>query len=402
MKKKLLIICFILAMSLLGACSKTETKETGLQETTTEGTTETESTQATVEETTDNTVTTEEVKTENKSEEPSKQTMSIKEFEKLLSEQPVTIKKTEYMVQDDEYKSLYPDILSAVIQNNTGADIKDAVLAFVAWDKNKLPVKIKGYLSFDDGSYISQVDYSDINLAAGGTYGEDSGLQLDENLNIDSFKAFVVSYETFDGDTWTNPYFDEFSDLYEENKFDSSAKIEVTIEDSKIAETGSTVDTDAKADAESDLPSEKELEKLLAKEPVNIKSTEYVVQDEEYKSLYPDILQAIIQNNTDTDIKNAVVSFVAWDKNGLPVKIKGYLSFSDPGYVTDVDYSDINLAAGKTYGKDSGYQIDENQDIKTFKVIVKSYETFEGETWTNPYYDTFCSLYEGKKQAKKK
>lgn len=397
MKKRIFIVCFILVMSLLGACSKTETKETVSQEPTKEAASDSKSVEATSEELNSVEAATEE---ESDSKESTKKTMSIEEFEKLLSEQPVSITSTDYLVQDDEYKSLYPDMLTAVLQNNTETDIKDAVIAFAAWDKNKLPVKIKGYLSFDDGSYISQVDYSDINLAAGGTFGEDSGLQLDENQEIDSFKAIIVSYETFDGETWTNPYFDEFCALYEENKFDPSATIEVTIEDSNTPGTDPSANTKENTDA--DLPSEKELEDLLAKEPVSIISTDYVVQDEQYKSLYPDMLQAVIQNNTDTDIKSAVVSFVAWDKNGLPVKIKGYLSFNEAGYVSDVDYSNINLAAGKTYGEDSGYQIDENQEIKSFKAIVKSYETFEGETWKNPYYDTFCSLYEGKKQAKKK
>ena len=39
----------------------------------------------------------------------------------------------------------------------------------------------------------------------------------------------------------------------------------------------------------------------------------------------------------------------------------------------------------------------EKCNIATFKAIVVSYETFEGKTWNNPYYEDFCSLYEGKK-----
>ena len=47
---------------------------------------------------------------------------------------------------------------------------------------------------------------------------------------------------------------------------------------------------------------------LLKTMPVFVTSVKYVVQDEEYKALYPDMLQAIIQNDTSYDIKNAIVA----------------------------------------------------------------------------------------------
>ena len=55
------------------------------------------------------------------------------------------------------------------------------------------------------------------------------------------------------------------------------------------------------------------------------------------------------------------------------------------------------MAAGGTYGKDSGFQLDENLEIATFKAMVVSYETYDGTEWENPQYKNFCSLYEGKK-----
>lgn len=122
-----------------------------------------------------------------------------------------------------------------------------------------------------------------------------------------------------------------------------------------------------------------------------------MVQDEQHKSLYPDMLQAVVYNNTELDIKDAVVAFVAWDNNNLPIKIKGSIDFSDGSYIKPVGYTDINLVGGESFGKDSGYEIDENSNIQTFKAIVVSYETFDGETWENPYFDDFCELYEGKK-----
>ena len=72
------------------------------------------------------------------------QEMNLADFEKLLMEQPLAVISTQYIVQDEQYKFLYPDMLQAVLKNNTTEDIKDAVVAFVAWDENNLPMKIEG------------------------------------------------------------------------------------------------------------------------------------------------------------------------------------------------------------------------------------------------------------------
>lgn len=143
-----------------------------------------------------------------------------------------------------------------------------------------------------------------------------------------------------------------------------------------------------------------ELEELLAKQPVYISSTEYVVQDSTYKMLYPDLLQAVITNNSEDDIKDAVVVFVAWDENDLPVKIKGQYDFSDGDYLIKCNYSGINLVPGKSYGEDSGMALDDSMKISKFKAIVYSYETFEGTTWTNPYYHAWSAMYGGGKKLK--
>ena len=135
-------------------------------------------------------------------EEITEQEMSITEFEELLSEQPLAVISTKYIVQDEQYKSIYPDMLQAIVQNNTTEDIKNAVVAFVAWDSNSLPVKIKGQFDFGETTYLKQVNYSDINLIGGDTYGQENGYSLDENCQIATFKAIAVSFETFDGDTW--------------------------------------------------------------------------------------------------------------------------------------------------------------------------------------------------------
>lgn len=140
-----------------------------------------------------------------------------------------------------------------------------------------------------------------------------------------------------------------------------------------------------------------ELEAQLATQEIKIISSKYTVQDEKYKALYPDMLQVVFKNDTQYDIKNAIIAFVAWDKNNLPVKIKGSIDFSDSAYIRQVNYNDINLIPGATFGEDSGFKIDETCKISTFKAIVVSYEAFTGEKWENPLYNDWCKLYEGVK-----
>lgn len=328
---------------------------------------------------------------------PEPQTLSMTDFEALLSQQPLTVIHTEYVVQDTKYKTLYPDMLQAVIQNNTKEDIKNATVAFVAWDANNLPVKLMGNIDFSDGSYIKEVEYDDINLVGGATYGEDSGYSIDEDCNVATFKAIVVSYETFDGDIWENPYYDVFVTTVEGKKLTDELTFEVIIVEEKLDSAASEKKASSNKAESADVNSVAELEALLSQEPVSVISTKYVVQDAKYKTLYPDMLQAVIQNNTEEDIKNAVVAFVAWDANNLPVKLKGSMDFSDGSYIKQVDYSDINLVGGATYGEGSGYSIDEDSNVTTFKAMVVSYETFDGTTWKNPHYNTFQKLFEGQR-----
>lgn len=144
-----------------------------------------------------------------------KKELTAEELETQLSEQELKITSTKYSVQDEQYKSLYPDMMQVILQNDTPYDIKNAVIAFVAWDKNNLPVKIKGSIDFSDGSYIKQVNYTDINLIPGGTFGDSYGFEVDASCGIESFKAIVVSYEAFTGEKWDNPLFKDWCKLYE-------------------------------------------------------------------------------------------------------------------------------------------------------------------------------------------
>lgn len=164
-------------------------------------------------------------------------------------------------------------------------------------------------------------------------------------------------------------------------------------------ETAGEESTEAEAEAEVEVVTMDgaALEALLKELPLAVASTEYVVQDEEFKSLYPDMLQAVLVNQTTTDIKNVVVAFVAWDENQLPVKLKSNIDFSDGVYVKEVAYNDVNMVPDSTFGEESGYAIDSLVNVKTFKAIPVSFTTFEGDSWENPYYENWKALYEDKK-----
>ena len=322
-----------------------------------------------------------------------KETMGIAEFSDLLGQLPITIDEKEYVVQDDRYKNIYPDMLQVIIHNHTDADIKNAELAFVAWDKNKLPIKIKGQFDFSDGSYVQEVLYNDINLVPDSTFGDSSGFALDENNTIDSFEAIVTGFETFDGDKWENPYYDEWRKLYEGVKYSDDLTVEVKVEDNADFAIAESSAESTKKDVDEDA-----LTAEIEAQDVRVISTEYIVQDKQYKSLYPDMLSAVIQNDTDLDIKNAVIAFVAWDKNNLPVKLKGNTDINDGTYIKEVSCSDINLVPGETYGEDKGFAINENINVNEFKAIVVSYEAFDGTKWRNPCYSDWRKLYEGVKR----
>ena len=160
--------------------------------------------------------------------------MNETEFQDLLKTMPVYVTGTEYTVQDDEYKSLYPDMLTAYIYNGTEVDIREAVVAFVAWDKNNLPVKIKGEYSFSGGEYVCEVTFDEVNLIPGGTFGENYGYGLDKSMNIAKFEAIVVSATAFSGETWENPYYEAWKAMYSEKKYTDSLSTEVTVVDSNF------------------------------------------------------------------------------------------------------------------------------------------------------------------------
>ncbi|TXL64462.1 hypothetical protein FHP05_09080 [Cerasibacillus terrae] len=210
-KVNFIIICILLMVACSNESNNTKQKENSHEEQTSESSvenvTENESNQS---------KTSTDEKKEIKEVEEKPKMLTEEEMKRKIEEQSLKVISKDYIIQDEDYKTLYPDMLQVIIENNSGTDIKNAVIAYAAWDENGLPLKIQSDSPLDSGKYIPLANAEDINLIDGATYGEESGFSISENMDqIEEFEAIVVSYETFDDETWENELFDDFKRLYE-------------------------------------------------------------------------------------------------------------------------------------------------------------------------------------------
>ncbi|MGX1435506.1 DUF5780 domain-containing protein [Mammaliicoccus sciuri] len=176
-----------------------------------------------------------------------------------------------------------------------------------------------------------------------------------------------------------------------------SQKENTVSSEKEVTKNESKVEGKSKVKKESNTLNAQSLENNLENQDIVVENGRYLIRSEEYKSLYPDALQAYIRNNTGKDIKDITFGFVAWDKNGLPIKIKRSVDFSDGNYFSGVKGEAVNIAPGDLYGEDTGMELDKGMDIEYFKPIIASYEDFEGNTWENKELKNFLKIYEGKR-----
>ncbi len=134
------------------------------------------------------------------------------ELKEEIQAQDCHITKTKYVVQSEEYKALYQDLIIGKALNNTGETIKDLRIAFAAWDEDGLPIIL------DDDEYVVIGKFNGVNLKDGDTL-DDQGLPVDSDLaergTIKKCKSIVVSYEDFSGNKWENPLFENWKSVYE-------------------------------------------------------------------------------------------------------------------------------------------------------------------------------------------
>lgn len=136
-----------------------------------------------------------------------------------------------------------------------------------------------------------------------------------------------------------------------------------------------------------------DVETLKAEQKLTVEKTQIIVQDKQYKSLYPDLISAVVKNNTDETVRNFVVSFLAYDKNGYPVKIESQTSFTGGAYTMEATSEDANILPGDEYGSKSGWRLADPHDITYVLACVKEATFYNGETWVNDYEPIWLNEY---------
>lgn len=153
--------------------------------------------------------------------------------------------------------------------------------------------------------------------------------------------------------------------------------------------------------------SEKQTAKLAAEKQAKIETAKanqkvvlvdepYItVQSDRWKTLYPDMITAPVQNNSDQTVKDYTVGFLAWDANGYPVKLEWNTGLFSAYLITGTG-SNANILPGETFGYDVGWGLDEDCSFATIKGCVESVTFYDGTTWNNEYYNYWIEQYKEK------
>ena len=143
---------------------------------------------------------------------------------------------------------------------------------------------------------------------------------------------------------------------------------------------------------------EADLVKLKENQEASVVSAKLTVQHNTNKSKYPDMLIAVIKNNSNKTISSYEVAYLAFDKNCDPVKLT---------YNTEPDVSPVHLLKGtepecsikpgKQSSANRGLFICSNNSIHSVIACVIEVEYSDGTSWYNNYYDTWKKQYENKR-----
>ncbi|MCJ1662252.1 DUF5780 domain-containing protein [Staphylococcus sp. NRL 18/288] len=141
------------------------------------------------------------------------------------------------------------------------------------------------------------------------------------------------------------------------------------------------------------------IDKKLKKQDVHVENVKFIDKDTDDGYLRTwDQLNPTIVNNSNKDIKEVTLAVVAWDKNGLPIKPDFAMAFSQDAYISNYADDEINLTGHSSSDKEI-FNLESDNKIASYKIIVSAYKDFDGHTWKNPLYEKFEKVY-GQKRLK--
>lgn len=240
----------------------------------------------------------------------------------------------------------------------------------------------------------------------------DTAIEFEKSSNyIDAIAQYNKVIED-DSENYANAQ-RKISDLSEKYKADVLIKCE-EYEKSHDYKSAISLINDASniLQDDSDLKSKKTiysklLEEQIAKEEkeaaikakneqlITVESTRILVQSTDYKTLYPDMFEVVIKNNSGKTIRSYKVSMLGWDSNGYPLKIKQSFLDNVGSYEFLGQADNVNVIDGKTFGKNSGWRLEEGHNISKTKAVVIEAEFYDDTIWENPYYEFFLKEFEG-------
>jgi hypothetical protein len=150
-----------------------------------------------------------------------------------------------------------------------------------------------------------------------------------------------------------------------------------------------------------------EFDALLAAQPLAVVNAAILYDVSTNIGGVAELIVCEVKNNSDAEIRDITLGYVAWDKDNLP--LKGHFGMANTYYAI-VDLENINLLPGGvfeangqnlgTYARfETGWAVMTFAEPVTFKIIAISYTDYDGNTWHNPYAAAFNKAYSGAKYS---
>lgn len=288
--------------------------------------------------------------------------------------------KNDFIKNKMEYNTALNNLKTIENTELTTTDAKNAVRDIKKLNTSRISYK-KGLKFLDSENYIDAIKEFD-NVIDQDTNYELAQEQIQE-LSGNYKSEALIQAESYVSD---NEYEEAISLLKEANSVipnDSEIISKLEVFEGELKEIKAT-------------KRQEEIEDAKSKQIVIVENAKIVEQSSDLKALYPDMIQVLIQNNSDKTIKNFEIGVLGFDNNGYPLKIRGNFDFSDGRYEFLGNAEDVNIVAGDRFGENVGWELDDPHGISKILATVKSVTFYDGSSWNNAYYDYWIEEYKEK------